>query len=454
MFPESKTNLDEPAPSPPGEVPEPFILATAEGALLEYQPDSPERRGEGDAAGGRLERRRSIRGTIGAMIPGSVASMNIGLQPVLFGALVEAKRITPSQLGLVATFEIFALALGSFMVPRLLRHGHVRAITIALAFSLATVDIATYWAASLPAIYILKTLAGLLAGGLSGVTIFLVTHSDRPDRMTSAFQAISTVPQMVGSYVLAVLLNPLFGPYSGFGLMAALALAAGLFALAAPQPQARPRHLTEINEGVVAVRTIGVALALTFLAILTENAAIGAVWEYLAQVAHLAHMSNQVAGGAVAGLLGFQLLGAMTAAWIGWKLDNRTMLLACCAFLAVNAILIYTLNGAPAFLVATCIFGFVQIFLYPYGVKLLIELDGSRQAAMLLTPLTFIGTGVGPFICSWFVRPADISAAYWIALAVFLFTGALYAAVCLFSPRPLRWLASGPRPEQVGALVH
>jgi hypothetical protein len=76
----------------------------------------------------------------------------------------------------------------------------------------------------------------------------------------------------------------------------------------------------------------------------------------------------------------------------------------------------------------------LQLIFYPFAVKLLVDLDKSRKAALLLLPLSYVGLSAGPFVCSWFVESTDVSAAYWVASIAALGSGLVFG-LTKFAPR-------------------
>jgi hypothetical protein len=62
----------------------------------------------------------------------------------------------------------------------------------------------------------------------------------------------------------------------------------------------------------------------------------------------------------------------------------------------------------------------------PYQVSLLVDLDQTRQVALVLASLQLMGFGAGPLICSFFVSPGNVAGAFWCAAVLVLLALALY----------------------------
>jgi MFS transporter, DHA1 family, inner membrane transport protein len=366
-----------------------------------------------------------------AMVLGTVAYMILGIQPILLGALVEAGRLTNHALGKVATLETLALAIGAAVGPPFLRRGGIQAKIALAALALAALDVADYWAASPMPIYLLRTAAGAIEGLLLAGAILVVTYTRNPERMNGLFLAITTAPQIAATYLLSAVAIPRFGANAGFGLMAALSGLGAFSALALSDRTTSSAHALGAAKGVWTPWVL-----LMLVAILLQNAAIGAAWNYVEQIAHQWDISNQIVGLAVSGGLTFQLVGALGVAWIGWRFDHKLMLAAGCAVQALDVIVLGSLHAPMVYLGASCVFGLLWLALLPFEMKLLIELDRTRQVAMILSPVSLIGLSIGPFVGSLLVRENDVSPAFWFAAAATAASGALYTFTALAARRP------------------
>jgi DHA1 family inner membrane transport protein len=174
---------------------------------------------------------------------------------------------------------------------------------------------------------------------------------------------------------------------------------------------------------------------LVLAAILLQNAAIGAAWNYVEQIAHQAGISGQIVGIAVSGLLTFQLIGALGVAWVGWRFNHKVMLAAGCSLQALDVIVLGAFHTPIIYLAAACVFGLLWLALLPFEMKLLIELDRTRQVAMILSPVSLIGLSIGPFFGSLLVHETDVSPAFWFAAAATATSGAIYLVTAFAARR-------------------
>jgi hypothetical protein len=55
-----------------------------------------------------------------------------------------------------------------------------------------------------------------------------------------------------------------------------------------------------------------------------------------------------------------------------------------------------------------------------------VDLDRTRQVALVLASLQLMGFAAGPLICSFFVSPGNVAGAFWCAAVIVLAAMALY----------------------------
>jgi len=211
-------------------------------------------------------------------------------------------------------------------------------------------------------------------------------------------------------------------------ILAALAAMSGLAAFclvdSAPPPRA------ESTGKPVWTAPIFVALASVGL----QNAAIGGAWNYLPLLVDQHHFSPALAGVAVSGGLLFQVAGAFAVAAWGRRFDFRAALIVG-SFCQAGVIGALALAAAPMVYVSfALLFGLFWLALSPFQVRLLIALDQTRSAALLLTAVTLVGLSVGPSVSALGVHGADVTGALWIAAAMMGAACALYSAASLRRP--------------------
>jgi DHA1 family inner membrane transport protein len=368
---------------------------------------------------------------VAGLFLGTVAFMVTGIQPVLLGALAEEGRLSEAMLGRVAWLEVLALALASAIGPRLLRFGSARRTIAATCLLLAVCNAAVYLSHDTLLLILSRLIAGLMEGLLLATTNIAITRGAHPERLSALFLMVSAIPQVAASYLLPATVMPRFGSDSGFGFLFLLAvLGIGAAFLLGKEIQDAPPRKPKTQ-----VWTPGVFIGL--LGVVLQNAGNGAGWEYQARVGGNLHFSGQVVGTAIAADLVFQIVGTFAVAWIAWRLPFRAVLLASCLIQAVILVAMSRVHTPFAYVSMCAIFGMMWLGVNPFQVSLLVDLDKTRQAALLLASLQLVGFGTGPLICSFFVRPGNVEAAFWCAAGLVMVSMALYIVAIVLARRRL-----------------
>jgi MFS transporter, DHA1 family, inner membrane transport protein len=357
---------------------------------------------------------------IAGLFLGTVAFMITGIQPVLLGSLAEEGRLSEAALGRVAWIEVLALALASAIGPRLLRFGSARRTIAAACFTLALANAVVYVSHDTRLLILSRLIAGLMEGLLLATTNIAITRATHPERLSALFLMVSAIPQVAASYLLPAMIMPRFGADSGFGILFLLAVVGiGVAFLIGNEIQdAPPRKPTaQVWTPAVLIGLLGVIL---------QNAGNGAGWEYQARVGENLHFSGQIVGTAIAADLIFQIVGTFAVAWIAWRLPFRAVLLLSCVIQAVILVTMSRVHASYAYISICAIFGMMWLGVNPFQVSLLVDLDKTRQAALLLASLQLVGFGTGPLICSFFVRPGNLEPAFWCAAGLVMASFVLY----------------------------
>lgn len=365
----------------------------------------------------------------GAMIVGTAAMMITGIVPVLLGGLTQAHRLTEAQLGPLATVEVLALALSSAVGPALMQAGSMRLKTVALSLLLMGINLGVCVTQSVVVLFAMRGAAGVLEGLMMGATIVVTVHSRHPDRLNAIFWALSTIPMALMAYLLPVWIVPRWGANGGFAALALLSLisaGAALF-LVDRVPPAAPE--------ATAVPLRSRAIMIAFAAIFLQNAAIGGAWAYLQLLAEQHHFPPEVPGIAVSVGLLIQVASALAAAAWGGRLEFRLTLLVGSLSQAVLIAVLAAADTPALYIGAALLFSLFWLALIPFQIRLMIDLDPTRRAALALTAFGLVGLSIGPSLSAFGVDGPNVAGAFWIAAGLMAMASAVFA-----------WLRFGRRP--------
>lgn len=328
---------------------------------------------------------------------GSGGTLVLGIQPLLLETLLSAGRLNASELGWVATGEVFGIALGILLGARILSAaGRLKVAAAGLVMALA--NLMTLVALSPELVLATRALAGLAEGVLVAVAVLSISYGRFPGRLNAAFLTLGAVPQMLLAYLLPASLASRFGPNVGFEILAGVGFVCSLMALCV-----RQRFAPETTRSLQRMAwTPDVALVL--VATLLTAAAIGACWSYLGPMGAALGLNEEQTGIAVSIATGCALAGSLLVAVVGWRLSFRVALLSGTILQIAAVMWILRAQGVVGFSLALGLFGFLWQGLMPFAMDLIVAVDSSRATAPLVLPLNVAGMSVGPLVASWCVE--------------------------------------------------
>lgn len=333
---------------------------------------------------------------------GATALLVIGLQPILFGALIAEGPFALPDLTLGLTLEILMIALSAALGG--LWRSRVRMKAALLLIIIALMDLLSAQAA-LPEVYLLsRTLAGLAEGGLLAIATELVIRSARPQRTGGHFSILQILLQCVLAAGFAFLLIPFGGTDAAFALLGAISI--GSIFLVGQLPRDFGRE--DFDAPADQAPTPGAARGLPLMAlghIFFFFLFIGASWGFLEPLG----VQSRVAPGdirLVASLgLGLQLAGAVVATWMAERIC-LAMTMASLGGLVVCGLL-FLRSDWTAFAAAVLLASFLLRFVIPFHIGFAVMADPTRRTARLVPPVQLAGAALGPVAASLFTSGRD-----------------------------------------------
>ncbi|WP_315834237.1 MFS transporter [Bradyrhizobium prioriisuperbiae] len=355
---------------------------------------------------------------------GSVGLLILGLQPVLLGALFNEHRIDLDMLALVVTAEIVAIGIGSAVAAMLFSTRHLRLKSAILLLALAALNTAVSFAETPHAILLVRTLAGVVEGGMVAVSIELIARSRRAERIGGIFIALQTLAQCllvfgVGKWIIHE--AGAVGANTGFLVLAVVSLASIVLAGLVPAEYGEIPKQKGNMDGVLTPRSI-----LALLSIFAFFMFVGAIWAFLEPLGGQNGIDSQTVAFMVSASLAAQVLGALAATWLQAHIGYRAAILVC-SLLGLAASVVLGISPTLAqFWGAVLVIGFIWMFVIPFMIGQTVDADSSRNTALLIPAAQLFGAAIGPLAASMFVVGDD-------ARAVPVFSiGAVTASLVLF----------------------
>ncbi|MHC8285626.1 hypothetical protein ACYZUD_02080 [Pseudomonas sp. XS1P51] len=377
-----------------------------------------------DSSGAIAARERdNLSAIVAALFVGCASLIGLGVIPILLGELAQMGRLSVAGIGNAASAEITTLAFGACVGPFLINRGYVRMVGVGACLLLAVSTIALRWAPTPEFIYVMRGVAGLCEGFAMAAAVLVTTHSAQPDRLNAVFLAVTAIPQLLAAYLLPLVLLPRWGIDGGLVYIAAVGLIAAVGGLFLP----RSVQLKGQEEGGTQ-RLTGGALIFS-VAILLVCAAEGTAWTYVERMGSILQHSAEVISFTIGASLALQIIASFGVAIIGWRLSFRFALTAGALILAISAIGITWQGGLNIYVISTCVFMTLWVALQPFQVRLAIQIDPGRRLALLITPLSLFGLGIGPFLLSPVIAIIGVTGAFHGAAVLIMISLVLFSMV-------------------------
>lgn len=335
-----------------------------------------------------------------ALAVGSIALLVLGLQPILLGELLNARRVSLEGVGLVAMAEIVAVGLGVLAGDLAQPLSRLRSVAVLAALASGALDVCTLRIEGDVEFALIRAAAGLAEGLLVWVATAVIVRCAKPDRVAGIFFVVQTAAQALLGLLLARLVIPAFGWSGAFMVLAGLMAPVVVIALFLPGQLAAlvPPALSGF---VWSART-----ALPLLAVFLQLATLGSLWAYVEPLGKDAGLPAQAVETLIAICLGVQVLGGSCGSALVRKLRTPTTLLLGSGVLGVVAL---SVAGTAAghtmeFAVLCGVFSFTWLFITPFQMRLAFDADGSGRIASLVPAAQVFGIAFGPLAASFVVE--------------------------------------------------
>lgn len=387
--------------------------------------------------------RNNWRAVLAAILLAKAAIATFSIAPFLLGSYVDYVGLTTRQASQVLSVEIFSIAIANVCAALFWIHkARCRSWAIRLLLVLLVLNISCVFAGDFNALLVLRSAVGLTEGSLLAIGFGLLSASRRPDRSFGLMFAVSLT---VGATNVRIL--PLYLETAGAtGLFINLALYA-VAALLCSQWITRDRIIDKDPHSAVTSKPVTVAgkaafpaIALIFLLIANYVYFIGqgGVWSFLERWG--LQQGLDLAG--IATALSLSLIGGvgggLTAAWLDIRI-GRLVPLSSAIILAIGSILLFRYTDSFInFVIAACVFNFVNNFGHPYILGLASSIDKSSRLTVLSGALHTGGQATGPFIIGMLVTDTDFVNALWLGIGVFALTWFILVPVMLVADRTVK----------------
>lgn len=365
------------------------------------------------------------------VIISGVAAMILLVAPVVVGQLIHEYGFTLPQAGYVIAVELAGISLAS--LPALWWMGRVnwrRAAYVAVAV-MAAANVASIWAMSFHALFVMRLVAALAAGSLLVLSLAAIGKTGQQDR-NFGFWVVGQL--VMGAVGLAVM--PLVLQHTGLWVFYA-AVAAAIVALA-PMVRYLPSGAVGGQTDAADAPSWSLATAIArapmallgILGIFSFYIVISGVWTYVERVGHAAGFTAPFIGAVLALATVMGIVGAAAATATAGRGRRSHMIGLGFALLLVS---VFMLLGAPdttRYASAVLIFKFTWTFALPFMLAAITAFDPSGKLIVLTNMVMGGGLAAGPALAAWLLGDGF---SYDAVLLVLSTVGAMSAALMIYT---------------------
>jgi len=323
-----------------------------------------------------------------------VGMLSFAIFPLLVDGLVRLAHLDGQDAGLTVTAEMVGQTAGAVGVLALQRWIGSRYLCSAALILILGGNVLTMGViGSLPALLVMRAIAGIGCGAGTAVGIGLFATTNQPDRNF----AINNGAAIIVSAALAAAAPFVYRSFGIIGLFAVIGGAAGLCLMMVPFiPESANKATARVAAPVQSNISLG-SIALTCIMTAGYFISTSMFWSYAGQIGAWHHLGVTAVSSAVASawLVG-GLLGSVVAIPTAQRVSRTVSVVACAAggVLVTFAAVIVESPGNFSFVLYA--FVFLWLLFYPIQMGIFSAIDATGQLAMLAFPVQLIAFAIGP----------------------------------------------------------
>lgn len=348
--------------------------------------------------------------TLSVVLIGAVGGIMPSLQPLLLGRLAMEAAIDAEGIGQLAMAEALGMAAAVGVAGIFLKGTHLRWVAGCALLLVAVCNALTGQVVGAP-LLMLRVGSGIGSGLMLWLLIGLLARVALPTRVTGYYVILQGVGALGLAAAFASVVLPVAGARGAYLTLGGVALLL-LIAVAlvpreyAPLPNSARISLPNASGGI-GLLSAGLHLG-----------GIMALWVYAVPVGRTLGLNADSINLAVSVAIGIQILAGIAAIVLA-RLKPIPTVLGCACMSIVAAVVVLNAGQSGSFMAGLALFSFAWVFVLPYHVPALIELDESRGSLMLLTSAQLLGIAGGPLLASFALAGNDATGAIRVSIALF-----------------------------------
>jgi MFS family permease len=354
------------------------------------------------------EAKVSLLNAVAIVAMGVAAGCVPALQPILLGGLMDQGRLTTAQIGQAAMAEALGMAISMTFAALILRPNRLKPLALGAVLIAILANAGTAMASG-NAVLLLRGVNGLCSGVLLWILVGYMARAAAPGRTFAIYVTSQAIIAFLFSILLSNWILPVYGAAGGYALLTMVD--AGLIAAVLAMPPAYAASSGgEVRgrpplSGIIAL--VGVAFYL---------AAIMAFWVYVIPMGKQLGHNVENLNGAVSAAIGVQIAGGLAAAFLATRMKPLAACLLGTIVIALSIVTFLKFDSTLLLFLALGSFSFFWMFVPPFQMPFLINVDPTLRSAMLIGSAQLLGNAAGPMLASQVVSEGTTFPAATVAL--------------------------------------
>ncbi len=348
-----------------------------------------------------------------AVVGGCIPS----LQPLLLSSMLDAGKLSASQIGQAAMWEGLGMAVSALIAGAILKPLRLQRIILFAALIALLANIGTILFGAL-GIQLCRALNGMASGILLWLVVGLIIRVPSPARTFAVYVTAQSVCALLLSLLFSSLIIPRSGANGSYLVLAALNLLLLIPVLGIP----RAYTLLASQQRMLRPSVVGV---LGLMVLLLFLAGVMGFWVYVIPIGVELGLDQQSLSYGISLAIAVQILAGFAAAVFANRLNGSLVTTVSGLLCALLVFMAPQVDTVSRYFLIIMLFAFLWMFAPPFHMPFMLRLDSSGQSAMFLSGAQLLGVSLGPLIAAWSVKGGDFSAAALSSMGLFFTSGLL-----------------------------
>lgn len=352
-----------------------------------------------------------------------LAPLGMTLSPLLVGAAAADLGFSDSQVGYLASADLFGIAVAAVLAPFWLPRIPWKTAALFSIVLLVAGNVLSAQTSHFEALCAIRFVTELGSGGLFTLALTTLAQTKNPDRFFSIGIG-ATIALSVAVFLWLPAVIEANGINTLFWLQGGIALLITPMCWFLPTEDSREVKKTSAQSNVARF----LPLFICFIGFSFFTMAEGGMWAYMERIGDSAGFETTYVGRVLAITQFASLFGSVLAAYLSTRF-GRTLPIVGATLIFIVGLYLLLNHDENVYLIAACMTQFAYIFVLPYLMLMCVELDLTGRYYVLTTAFKMGGFSAGPAVVAMLLGGSGYAVVSWVGIA--------FLVICLLLIAPL-----------------